>query len=149
MQDEFTHNFIKPFKYAKGGDEAEAGCITVHAPTNRLLKQVSIIEKEYRKSELKLVEAFKNVIGDSGFQKIIEGKQETQEITPDAAISSMMSGGAKMDDCYGALKIILSGALVDDDTKMTATMFDDMRPCDTKEIMGKYIVNFLLTSPQT
>jgi len=154
-KEDFEHEFLKPFKYASGGDEVLSQKIVIPAPSNRLLEQISTIEKEYRKSELKMVESFKNVIGEEAFANLMKeredqdkSKDQDSEMTPNAVISSMMGGGSNMVKCFSALKIILKKSIVDGETKMTPSMFDDMSPIDTKEILGKYIINFLVISQQ-
>jgi hypothetical protein len=159
-KDSFEYDFIVNFAYAKGGDQVEAQNITVMAPSNKLLKQISIIESEYRKSENRGVQSLKNIIGDKAMKDMLDiqrdkeaakkektdSESEKDELTPDGVINTMLGNGAKMAECYAALKIILSSALVDGETKLTSTMFDDMAPVDTKQILGLYIINFLAIS---
>lgn len=163
MIKEFTYNFRNELMYAKDGEPVKAETITVKAPRNNVLRQVSLIEQYFEQSQVNMLKAFKDAIGDVAFQKMLEsrgveetakevkGKSETSEI-----MKQFYAGGANLDKCYEALRqILISGntesptAVLDSRVKITSPIFSDMTPEDTKNILGEYVINFIIASQQS
>lgn len=160
MVEEFIYVLKNGFKYAKDGEMAVAREVRVSAPSNKVLRQVNIIEQEFEKSQLRLLTSFKDAIGEKAFEKLLEDKgpgatadESQKKTTPEEAVKNFYSGDADLEKCYAALKDILcSGneanptAVIDGITKFTRPLFDEMTPSDTKGILGGYVVNFIIAS---
>lgn len=158
METKFVYEFCDEVKYFKDGKESVAQTLTVFAPNNKVLNETTIIENELNRSQMKALEIMRNSFGSEQYDKMVKDKPEEknkdkQIQTPDQIIITMSTGGADLMRCYNALKHILclkvdgkTFCVLDDTEKMTSNIFDDMTPKDTKIILGKYILTFLIAS---
>jgi len=155
----FDYKFCGDLWYINKGEKVKAKKITIKAPTRLHLKEVLFIEQEYEKSQLKLLESMKNIIGDEllkdtisdNSKKTKEKEEEKEEV---AVLKSLMSGGADVEKCLSCLEtIFLSSkngvhfAYVDDKEEITDTILEDFSIIDIKNLLGSYIVNFIIASP--
>lgn len=145
---EFTYEFKIPFKYAYKGELIEAKKITIKSPNNIVKNFVTKIDEQ-------------RLIASKNWQDkmniIVEDKKEDTktELQESDIVEFIGSGGGNFNICFEALRDILKSgnenspvALLDDETKVTSPLFDNFSYIDTKNILGGYIKNFLLSSRQ-
>ncbi len=148
------HNLKFPVSVSVNGDVIEAQSIEIFAPTNKFFKYTNIMDTEFNISKSN---AMKNLMGMISPEKLEElqkvdrknVKNTEEEYTPNSLIAEMLQNGANIEKCFDALKTILTSNTVDktmcliDTVKMKPDHFDELSVIDTKEILGKYMINFL------
>ena len=157
----FVHELMDEVKYFKNGQDAIAETITVFAPTNKILQEISIIEQQMSIANFNSSKMLRESLGDVMFNKLISerdttAKDEVKESDYESVLSTLYSGGADVMKCFTALKSILTlrvdgknFAMVDETERMTSSIFDNMTPNDTKALLGKYIINFITASQKS
>jgi hypothetical protein len=168
----FTYEFQDELSYSKDGKEAQAETLTVYAPTNKVLNEVTIIEQEYKKAEMKMGQMQIDLMGKDGLEnlkkEIAAEKENSAELKeskeilakPEHIIETLYSGGADVMKCFKCLEHILtlklSGkpfSILDESEgkgeKMTSPIFEAMTPLDTKSILGQFISTFIIASPKS
>jgi len=148
-QVEFTHELKFPLTYALNGESVEAKNITVKAPNNLVSSLVSIIESEMNRAVFEVSLKVNKADAPKEDEKT-ENETEENKIN---SVYMMLSAYGDMNKCLVAFKSIMTferggkaTALVDGLTKMTSPIYDDLSLPDTKELLIKYILNFLNTS---
>jgi len=124
------------FKYAKGGDNEDATFLDISSPSNKVIKHVTLIEKQ-------LFKAINNVAKETDEQR---GSKD-EKVRGEDLIMALASGDANLEKCYEAFKQILTASCsINGDDKFKVEHFERMSYADTKCLLGEYISNFLFTS---
>lgn len=123
--------------HGKNGSET-VYAIEIKAPTNRLLNQITEIERAFMKAA-------------TSFKKEGDVTPESTELTDsapsmkelgDGYVSAMIMAGIDLKPCYEALRHILLESATVEGVKFTSFHYDQMIPSDTSKILGEYIANF-------
>jgi ribosomal protein L3 len=148
-----SHNLKFPVSVSVDGDIIEAQSVEIFAPNNKVYKEVNIIDVEFNKSRSNAIQKSMDMVKDMSESKIEQLKKmqsSEKEKTPEPSeiISEMIQNGADMNKCFDALKEILTkqttkASCLIDTVPMKKEHFDELSVIDTKEILGKYIINFL------
>ena len=127
-----------PFEYGEKGEMKEAKDLHVTAPNNRVLHEVSIIEKVVYK-------AFSDVSKDAVASAAEETTKKATDLKGSDVITAMLVSGADLRNCYDAFKkILLAGACkVNNEAALNEVLYNKMNTNDTKGLLGEYIVNFM------
>ena len=131
--------------------------LSVKAPTNKNMDDVLVIEQELAKSQMNIISSLKESLGSDGVEKLSKMRDEVESVeeesTKESILQQLLGGNADVKKCMRSLKNILLSkpngpmACIDENIQLTETIFNDFSFLDTKNILGEYILNFLLTSP--
>lgn len=132
MNKKFVYEFKDECKYFFAGKEAVAETLTVYAPNNKVLNEVSILEMEYRKAEMtqqKKAMAITSTFDSASIEKMIAERREelavkktneemkkeeekkeetTKHLTADDILNVLFYGEANIMECFKALNKILT-----------------------------------------
>lgn len=134
----FIYEFRKPFKVAEKGESTEAVTISVPAPSNFVLKHVTVIDREFNKA---LMAMSKNN------PQTKEEPEEGESVEAKEIIILLNAYGADMEACYNALKwIIKLSGRINELVSVTDHLYNKIDYNDMKLILGGYIENFLFSS---
>ena len=146
---DFRYDLKQPFSYSCGGDQKEATHLIIYAPTNKVMQYISVIEKEYNKALFELQEKMGDKLEESREKSTVTQDTDSSEMT-----SMLVSAFGDLMNCYNALKKILGYkqgqngmCYIDGVEPMTEALVESMGVADTKLLLGKYIENFISTSP--
>jgi hypothetical protein len=163
IKESFDYEFIASLNYIKKGEPVRAKKISIKAPTNRNIRELTILEKEFEQSSIKMVSMLSQSLGKDNFDNIINNrdefqkkpkkKSESEEPKEQSIIKTLFSGGADIEKCFDILKKIFLNssntnpvALIDDTEKLTETIYNDFSYIDIKNILGLYLINFIISS---
>lgn len=152
--DKFNYTLVQPFTYASNGEMKTAGSLTIYAPNNKVGQWASNIEGEFKRStldfQMKLSEKLSETIKEESANKRVEEVSDEDKMD---TMMLMLFNSGNVDKCMMSLEKILtykSGSnamcLVDDVEPMTSPLFQEISYLDSKNIMAKYVENFLSTS---
>ena len=151
LKKEFTYNLKVPFEVGDKGNMVFAETITIKAPTSRINCYTSVLDSEFSRAILKLAETSKTEKKSKN-----SDSQELFDSDDDKSINELMIIGAAYGDinkAYDAFKKILLEktpvapiATINGDIKITRSLVDDIADIDFKQLVGRYLLNFLLVS---
>ncbi len=133
---EFDYELKVPFLYAYAGNQEKALMITLKAPT---------VKTPYR-ADLK--QCFFRAIPQDGKEEA-KGEAGTKMFTgSDILFTISMSREVSLSSFieYGKSLLASGVALVDGQTKLTKLLIDAMDPDELENMLGEYMVNFILAS---
>jgi len=135
-----------PLKYQHQGEDHEARLIILKAPTNKI-----------RGQRAKLKQAFMQAISEAESKTAETASNDSQDdtIIEDDAIADYIlmmlysSKSIKITTIIEEFKdLIVNGgvAMIENTTKMTTPLFENMDADDCDRMMGEYMANFILAS---
>lgn len=125
------------FEVSQSGEKVDAEKISIPAPNNLVLKDITVIDSEFNAA---IMAMSKNVSGDQ--------KQEEEKEPSGKDLVLMLSGSkADMAKCYVALRnIMVKQGKINESISVTEHIFNKMSFQDTKLLLGEYIKDFLYSS---
>lgn len=155
---EFSYELSTPIPYGSGGDMAEGSSLSCYAPTNQIAKYCAILEQQYNKALMDFQIKFASFAKDDDDtkNKAKEAAAEATEEEQQDTILMMLFSSAEMDKCMVAFQEIITfqhggkyaSCRIDGVQQLTKPLYDLLSYRDTKQLMGKYIVNFINSSRQ-
>jgi hypothetical protein len=145
---DFRHTLVQPFEYSFNGTGREAKEILMLAPTSKLDIYIAPIEEEVGK-EIHLLKTFKDIKEEEK-----KGKEKIDDNDKALSIVSLLASVGDMKKCYDNFKNILKdkkSCYIDpDDSRhhFVQETVDKLSHLDMKLLLGRYIDNFLSTSPK-
>jgi hypothetical protein len=143
FQIEFQYSLKRSFSYSHKGDTVDAKFITLTAPTSRTAKECSALKQAFFRamSEQQTVtssgEATNTDLEIEGGDVMALLAMSTEVDLPD-----VLDVGKKLFQQPGI-------ALVDGEAKLGGTLIDRMSLDDFEDMLGEYMVNFILASSLT
>lgn len=133
----FVYEFKDHFEVAIKGEKVKAETIHLPAPSNLVLKHITVLDQEFSKSMMKISES-KGESTESDKEHKISGQE---------VFMMMSAGGANLSACFEALKqICMKQGGINNEVLTTTAIFEKMSFQDTKELLGGYINLFLFSS---
>ncbi len=138
MKESMVFELTEPFEYASGGDMVSANFIELTPPTSRNMTECSALKQ-----------AFYRAIPEGGRDDDDKPeKEDTDDITGSEVISMILR--SKDVDLITVLlhakELFKSVGLVDGEVKFGKPLIDLMDPDDFENMVGEYLVNFILAS---
>lgn len=150
---EFNFELTSPIQYGAGGDMAEGTSLTVYAPNNPVSKYCAFIEAQYNKAVIDFQIKFAHLATEDTRKQAEEKATELSEQDQQDTILMMLFSSSDMDKCMVAFQELLTYSFgkyascrVDGIQQLTRPLYDQLSYRDTKQLMGKYIVNFINSS---
>lgn len=151
--DKFEHELKQPIKYSTGGEHVEAKKLVVFAPTNRISQYVALIEQQFSKAVIDFQVKFASVATEDVKEKAVASKDTISDKDQLDTIITLLMSSAEVDKCFIALQKILTSqyggksmCLVDGIEHLTNPIYEELGYKDTKEVLAKYIENFISSS---
>lgn len=137
MKGDITYDLKTPFEYHGNGENRTASVIILSAPSNK-----------QRKPAAKLKQFFFQAI--NGLQGDEKADAEAKASDPKGSdiVALLMMSNVDANDVHEAFKGIITGgcAMVEGATSLTDSLYDKLSFEDTEEMLGDYLVNFLIPS---
>lgn len=153
MENEFQFELKKPVKYDVSGEVVEGTFITLFAPSYKQMDKCVPLKQAFFRVAASIQdnseeeEMVKFSSGDATKKNEQDSKED--ELTPEALISMLYQSEEDM------IKILLYGiqlfkapgiALIDGSVGMTQPLIEKMQQEDLENMLGAYMVNFILAS---
>lgn len=142
LKSEHVFTLTTPFKYARGGEQVEAGFITLTAPTSKNSRECAALTQAFHRASANARR--ENVEVDDETRAAVED----MELTGDMVMAGI---GQSTDVDLGevldiARKLFTAGgvALVDGETQLNSHMADCISFKDLQSMTGEYIVGFTI-----
>lgn len=137
---DFTHTLATPVPYQSGGENKDAKVIILSAPSNK-----------QRRSAARLKQFFFQAIGSlDNNSEAAQAKDAAKSEKPKGSdiVSLLNMSEVDCDEVHEAFMKLMTGgcALVDGEEPMTSIVYDNLSFADTEEMLGDYLVNFLIPS---
>ncbi|MEE9222966.1 MAG: hypothetical protein V3V40_05875 [Nitrosomonadaceae bacterium] len=153
MKTEFQFELTKPIKYDAGGEKVEGAFITLAHPSYKQMDKCVPLKQAFYRAAADIdadTEAVAAAVATAAAAAAATGATpEDTDITPEGLISLFYQSDEDM------VKIILYGvelfkspgiALIDGSTSMTHPMIEQLSQDDLENMLGQYMVNFILAS---
>lgn len=132
--------FQDRFNISSKGEQVEAESIIIKAPSSKIFKYVSRLDKELSKS---LMNATKENFSEEEKEK----DSSVDETNGDQFIFMLMATGLDLEKCIDNFKWVLKlSAFVNENKTVTDSMIDKISYNDMKSLLGEYIKSFLFIS---
>ncbi len=143
--EEIRHTLEVPFGYACKGQMPMAEFITLKPPTARNRNECAILEQAFMRA-LPDTSEFTDEQKDNAKDKSSE--ESSMPTGAEALAMIAMSRDSELAEVMEvSRKLFLNGvALIDGETKLTGPSLDNISMDDFKEMVGKYLVGFILRS---
>ena len=151
----FDYELKQPVNIDVQGKAVDVYSLKIFAPNNQVWTDVNKLDVEFSKARRGAMKESSESLRHlspaqlKSISKRDDKEEKKEEPKPFEVIQDMITFGSDMNTCYMALKDILSAGNIEkpmcliDNEKMTATIFNMLSNMDTKEILGRYILNFL------
>jgi len=140
LKTEFQYVLKSPFSYASKGETIEAKFVVLTAPTSRTTHECAALKQ-----------AFFRAMGEQD-STTATGAEQASDYTiegPDIMTLLAMSKNVDFPDVLEVAKRLFQMpgiALVDGETKFGSALIDRMSIDDLEDMLGQYMVNFILAS---
>ena len=137
MKGEITHELTTPFEYHGNGENKTASVIILSAPSNK-----------QRKHAAKLKQYFFQAINSLQGADKAEAEENAKDPKGSDIVALLMMSDVDANDIHEAFKGIITGgcAMVEGATSLTDSLYEKLSFEDTEEMLGDYLVNFLIPS---
>lgn len=140
-----TINLKDKIMYHYKGEETEASFVTILKPTAKHISLVSVLKQAFQVAAMSI-----NDGKDKEEKDDKDDKDDDSVISPSDAVALVYAGGKNIsikEVMLTAKELLTSGlVLVEGEEKLTKPLCDKLSQDDFEEILGSFLVNFIVKS---
>jgi len=140
---------VDEMKYDHQGEKKTAKFVTLNKPTAKNINLTSVLKNTFQSGAAVISERVKQDSSDvsSKSESENEDEDETLGISPSDAVSLFYNAENGIEKSMDAFKKLLKDVgLFDGDVNATSVMVDALSVEDFENLLGEYLVNFILAS---
>lgn len=138
---ESTKEFLlsKPITVARNGAAEECQCVTMVAPSKKLLKKSYVLQQYVTKAMIEAQQVFKSIVdGD-------EIKEEKTEISGKQVMQMLLASTVDMEAFFDRFEALAkAGAVTVNGKQLTNLQWDEIDDDDKEALSVDYVANFIL-----
>jgi len=139
---DFTYNLIHPVKFANNSKQDEIEYIVLSSPSTNQLRSSRMLKQLIMRGMLE-------VSNKIDTKEEVKGKKQNAGIDCDAVLLMMYGSNCDVDEYFSAFERLLKTEIAKingTNIALIPDLYNSLSPDDIDNILGEYIVNFLMPS---